>query len=193
MLARIRQIVSAHDRLVIDVQDRIPAAVLVPLIVREGELLFLMEKRTDKVDHHKGQISFPGGSTDPQDRDAIATALREAQEEVGLGPQQVEVLGLMDDIVTITNFLVTPVVASIPSDVQYRLSEFEVEEIIEVPWSVFSKGPNHHTVMEHAGTEFDVDAYEHGGHVIWGATARIVRALVDLVESKSEAKLQEVS
>jgi len=161
-----------------------PAAVLVPLFVKDSELHLLMNRRSDKVEKHKRQISFPGGACDPEDADVEATALREAWEEIGLQRQDVEVLGIMADTWTITGFLVTPVVARIPHPYPFKLCTDEVDELLEVPWSVFSQRQGYHAEhMEYKGHEHEVDFYEYENNTIWGATARIARRLVELVES----------
>jgi len=186
MIERIRQVVMAHTRERIPVEDRIPAAVLIPLIVRAGRVHLLMEKRPESVEHHKGQVSFPGGVREPHDRDAVATALREAHEEVGLDPADVEVFGPIDDFVTVTKFRVTPVVGRIPDGYAYRPASAEVDELLEPPWDLFSEAPPGRSRMEHDGQEFEVVTYPFEGHQIWGATARITRSLVELVERANQ-------
>jgi 8-oxo-dGTP pyrophosphatase MutT (NUDIX family) len=164
-----------------------PSAVLVPLFLKDDVTHLLMSRRTDRVLWHKRQISYPGGVRDPQDRDATSTALREAWEEVGLDPQDVTVLGLLGDIETVTGFLVTPVVGCIPYPYPFRLSSMEVQELLEVPWSVFSERKGHRREMaEHGGRTFEVDFYQHGEDTIWGATARITRQLVELIEPSAK-------
>ena len=113
--------------------------------------------------------------------------LREAWEEVGLDPGDVTVLGLLGDVQTVTGFLVTPVVGRIPYPYPFRLSAVEVEELLEVPWSVFSERKGHRReIAEHDGRTFEVDFYQHGEDTIWGATARITRQLVELVEPSAK-------
>ena len=98
------------------------AAVLVPLLVRDGEWCVLVTRRTQHVGHHKGQMSFPGGACDAADAHLEATALRETYEEIGIPPEAVEVLGLLDDLPTITDFVITPFVGVIPYPFPYRLN-----------------------------------------------------------------------
>jgi 8-oxo-dGTP pyrophosphatase MutT (NUDIX family) len=105
------------------------AAVLIPLLYRDGEWWVLVTQRTRHVEHHKGQISFPGGACDPEDAGLEATALREAHEEIGIPPEAVEILGVLDDLPTITDFAVTPVVGVIPHPFPYLLNECEVAAV----------------------------------------------------------------
>lgn len=182
MIERIRRAVVAHSRQRIPVEDYIPAAVLIPLIVREGRVHLLMEKRPQNLEHHKGQVSFPGGAREPKDADMVATALREAHEEVGLEPGDVEVFGPIDDIVTVTHFRVTPVVGRIPDGYAYRPAASEVETLLEPPLDLFLCEPPGRSRMEHDGQQFEVVTYPFEGHLIWGATARIARSLLELVE-----------
>jgi 8-oxo-dGTP pyrophosphatase MutT (NUDIX family) len=169
-----------------------PAAVLVPLFVKDSQLYLLMNRRSEKVEKHKRQISFPGGACDPDDAGSVDTALREAREEIGLQPQDVEVLGILDDTWTITGFLVTPVVARIPHPYPFELSTDEVDEILEVPWNVFSQRLGYHAEhMKYDGQEHQVDFYEYENNTIWGATARIARRLIELVESCGNLPVKE--
>jgi 8-oxo-dGTP pyrophosphatase MutT (NUDIX family) len=170
-------------------RDLIPAAVLVPLFERDGELYVLLECRTEHLDHHKGQVSFPGGVTDPGDADAVATALREAEEEVGLKAHDVQVLGVMSDEVTVTGFCVTPVVGRVPYPYDYEPNPAEVAEVLEVPWRLFVDKQGHRREeVVHQGKVHQVDFYPFEGHQIWGATARIVNQLLSLVDGQRAAK-----
>lgn len=165
--------------------DLIAAAVLVPLFIKDDQLQMLMCRRSEKVEKHKRQISFPGGARDPDDRDLVATALREAWEEVGLKQADVTVLGMLDDTSTLTGFRVTPVVARIPYPYPFELSTDEVDELLEVPWKVFAEKQGYHAEhMQYEGRRHEVDFYEYQNITIWGATARIARRLVELVEER---------
>ena len=160
------------------------AAVLIPLYEREGQYHVLFTLRTEHVEHHKGQISFPGGAADPEDPDLEFTALRETFEEIGVRPDDVEVLGRLDDIVTITNFLVTPYVGVLRGPVPYpfRHNEHEVAELLEVPLSHLMEEANVvQETREIGGRPTPTYSYRFGEHVIWGATARILRGFLDLL------------
>lgn len=192
MFERIKENLEALQRRVLPEENLRPAAVLVPLFEKDGEVHLLMGRRTDRVEWHKRQISYPGGVRDPGDQDATSTALREAWEEVGLNPRDVTILGLLGDIETVTGFLVTPVVARIPYPYPFKLNTVEVEELLEVPWSVFSERKGHRReTTEHDGRKFEVDFYQHGEDTIWGATARITRQLVELVEPPAKDSAEE--
>jgi len=124
--------------------DRDPAvaAVLVPLVVRDA-VCVLLTQRTDHLTNHPGQISFPGGRAEPGDADASATALREAEEEIGLDARHMEVLGTMPTYTTGTGFIVTPVVALVEPPFELRIDSFEVAGAFEVPLA-FLMDPAHH-------------------------------------------------
>jgi len=165
------------------------AAVLVPLVQRPGELHVLLTRRTDHLHDHAGQISFPGGRTDPGDADAVATALREAEEEVGLAPDAVEVIGRLPDYTTVTRFVVTPVVALVRPDYRLALDSFEVAEAFEVPLP-FLMDPAHHQRHEFSfggvTRQFLSMPWGPGGgdphrYFIWGATAAMLRNLYALL------------
>jgi 8-oxo-dGTP pyrophosphatase MutT (NUDIX family) len=169
--------------------DRSPAqaSVLVPLVVRDGALGVLLTRRTAHLHDHAGQISFPGGRRDPDDADALATALREAEEEIGLDPQGVEVLGCLPIYTTVSGFEVTPVVALIPSPPSLKLDAFEVATAFEVPLGHLMNPANHrhHLFADPEGDRTFLSMPWRGADwqgseddfFIWGATAAMLRNL----------------
>jgi 8-oxo-dGTP pyrophosphatase MutT (NUDIX family) len=179
---RMRIALAGRHRQTVEEPELTCAAVLVPLLLKGGEWHTLVTQRTHSVEHHKGQISFPGGACDPEDRDLLATALRETFEEIGIPPEAVEVLGALDDFPTVTNFVVTPFVGVIPYPFAYVLNEGEVAAAIEVPLS-FLRDPAHLRTeqREYEGRTHDVLFWDNGPYAIWGATARILKNLLDLV------------
>jgi 8-oxo-dGTP pyrophosphatase MutT (NUDIX family) len=152
------------------------AAVLVPIFVRQGVPHLLFTKRPATLRQHAGQISFPGGSRDPEDLTPLHTALRESQEELGIPPDRVEVLGTLDESQTITSFRISPFVGVIPPDIAYAPSAEEIDEVIEVPLPHLNDPSRHRIeIWQVAGSDREVYFYDYGSHVIWGATARIVK------------------
>ncbi|RBI63714.1 coenzyme A pyrophosphatase [halophilic archaeon] len=161
-------------------EDR-DAAVLVPVVVREGEPGLLFTKRADHLGEHPGQMSFPGGGREPGDATLWETALREAREEIGLRPEEVEGVGRLDDIRTVTNYAVTPFVAKIP-DRRYDPDEREVAEIAVLPVSAFLDADNYETERrDHPNYgEIVIHFFHVDGYTVWGATGRIVVQLLEL-------------
>jgi len=206
--ARVRAALSARPPVRVEVDGFRPAAVLVPLLDRPGGPTLLFTRRTDRVPSHKGEISFPGGAREPGE-DALRAALREAEEEVGLPGRAVEPLGLLDDLPSVTRFVVTPVVAAVrrPPAV-FRPAEFEVHEPFELPLAALREPAQRRSSLfdparlppelaaavrearAAGGARFeDVDPATglwrvHSFHadpdrVVWGLTARVLADLLD--------------
>jgi 8-oxo-dGTP pyrophosphatase MutT (NUDIX family) len=156
------------------------AAVLVPLTLLKGVATIIFTRRPEGLRRHGGQISFPGGVRDPGDVTPLHAALRELQEEVGVPPERVEVLGMLDEIPTITEFRVLPFVGRLPPDTVLAPDPGEIAEVLEVPLSALLE-PSRQRVEKRflLGAERDIYFFEYGGHTIWGATARILRNLLD--------------
>ena len=160
------------------------AAVLLPLYDSGGEPHVLFTVRSELVEHHKGQISFPGGAADAEDRDLAHTARRETFEEIGVAMDHVEIIGQLDEMITVSNFLVRPFVGRItqPGPYPFAHSEIEVAEILEVPLSHLRDGANVVAdLREYQGREVMMYSYVFGKHIIWGATARILKQFLDLL------------
>jgi len=158
------------------------AGVLVPLRIRGGEITVTLARRTERVPHHKGQICFPGGSRDPGDRDLLGTALREAEEELGIREADVELLGAMERVPTVTGFCIQPFVARIPPDARFHLDGYEMAETFDAPLSAFTDFSRYRA----AGTTFLGKPYmvyflDYDRFTIWGATARILHDLAGLL------------
>lgn len=156
------------------------AAVLVPLFEKAGRATVLLTRRRADLRRHAGQISFPGGRVDAGDEDTLAAALREAREEVGLEPSQVEVLGrLSETLVVVTGFRLTPWVARVPYPYPFTAHPGEVEEILEVPLAELGRPGAHRTEMREAfGMRHEIHFFSLGRDTIWGATARILSELL---------------
>ena len=181
---QIRAILSSRKRRAIEHSPFSHAAVLVPLFKKGEDCHLLFTKRSDQVKYHKGEISFPGGVVDEEDVELISTALREADEEIGLKKSDVQILGILDDIVTITEFIVTPIVGLFSYPYPFKVSEVEIAELIEVPLSSLlrEKSFSEKEIIR-GGQKEVVYAYQYEKHIIWGATARILRQFLDLIRS----------
>lgn len=160
-----------------------PAGVLIAISDVGGRLEVWLTKRASGLKHHPGQIAFPGGKVDEGDRDVVAAALREAQEEVGLDPGHVEILGTMPAHETVTGFSVTPVLARITQSFVPLPEPGEVEEVFSVPLAFVTDRANFRIERRlWRGTWRSFYVVPHGPYYIWGATARMLRALTDSLE-----------
>jgi len=161
---------------------RVEAAVLVPIFEQQGELHFLLTQRTETVATHKGQISFPGGVRERGDGTLRETALRETEEEVGISPLDVDVLGAFDEYLSVTNLFVTPFVGYLREGFRVAPSSREVQRVLEVPCRFFSDAIPGQEVRLRRGEEETVYSYRYRGDMIWGLTAVIIKDLVDFLK-----------
>ncbi len=159
-------------------KELIPAAVLVPVIMRETGPTMLLTQRTAHLRDHGGQVSFPGGRCEADDASPEATALREAEEEVGLVASQVEILGRLPEYRTGTGFVITPVVGLVTPPLNLKLDDFEVAEVFEPPLDFLLDTANHQRQsLEVRGTRHEYWAMPWQGYFIWGATAGMLVTL----------------
>jgi 8-oxo-dGTP pyrophosphatase MutT (NUDIX family) len=165
-------------------EGMITAAVLVPLFTKNGRRHVLLTKRSDFVEHHRGEISFPGGKLDLVDANFLTCALRETAEEVGVDPEHVRVVGELDDFYTVaTGFLVVPFVGVIPYPYDFRPSAREIAGLLSVPLEIFfdpARRTEEKWIVK--GEPIEVVSYRWHEHNIWGATARILKHFTELVE-----------
>ncbi len=177
------QALSSHTKIRIEDNTRRPSAVLIPIYFQRGEHHILFTKRTELVHHHKGEISFPGGGFHQDDGTLLNTALRESYEEIGLAPQDVVVLGELDDILTKGSpYIITPFVVSILPEYKYKISDFEIAELIEIPVrALLAEGCRHEDPIETIGGRQVIPyVYAYGGKLITGATARILKQFLEI-------------
>ena len=183
----IRRILTENPKKTVVDSSFTPAGVTLLVYPKDGEFCILLNKRTDKVDDHKGEISFPGGRKDPEDKILLDTALRETHEEMGISPEDVDILGEIDDIPTNTSYLISTFVGTIPHPYKFAPSEAEVAEVLEVPIS---------TLIDHNSARDEVHirdgelvnsvSYSYNGHLIFGATARILSRFLELLDIAPE-------
>lgn len=164
------------------------ASVLIPFLKKSRSWHLLFTKRTTTLPEHSGQVAFPGGRADADDSDEQDTALREAKEEIGLNPEDVIVLGKLHDFITVTNYLVTPIVGLIPWPYQFNISKIEVSKVFTIPLSWLSNRQNYnlkYRELPNLDLSIPVIYYnEYKGEVLWGASARITVYLIDLLLNK---------
>ncbi len=158
-----------------------PAAVLVPLFRKGKGYQILFTKRTETVKHHKGEISFPGGVYDQEDETLQRTALRESFEEIGLEERDVRILGCLDDVETLTQYRVRPFVGVLPHPYPFVVNTEEIEELIEIPLrALLQRNRFEEKMIFLEGDERIIYTYRYGKHLIWGATAKILKEFLDL-------------
>jgi 8-oxo-dGTP pyrophosphatase MutT (NUDIX family) len=162
-----------------------PAAVLIGLVERGLGLQVVLTRRTELLRHHAGQISFPGGRIEALDRDPVAAALREAQEEIGLPPGLARALGYLEPFVTITGFHVFPVVAGIAGEFIAQRDPSEVDEVFELPLDFLMDPANARRVeVDYRGHRRSLIEFRHGDYRVWGATAAMLVNLRERLEGK---------
>ena len=159
------------------------ACVLLPLFLNDGRFWLLLTQRTTTMEYHKGEVSFPGGTVDSVDESWERTALRETFEEIGVREEDIEILGQLDDMTTLTSqFIIHPFVGMIPFPYAFKLNPREVERLIEVPLQFFfnPSQPQPHRIERKRGS-LEIPAFVYGDAVIWGATERILENFIGLL------------
>jgi len=175
-------LLSPEDAAALDVRGRIDAAVLVAIYEREGELHSVFTRRREDLRRHAGEISFPGGRQDAGEEDLRATALREAEEEIGLPRAAVRLVGALAPTPTVvTNYAIHPFVGVIEPWHRWLPSAGEVAEVLDLSLPALLSGFSRQRLIRR-GVPFRTDVYECDGHFIWGATARILTDLFDRLE-----------
>ena len=162
----------------------IEAAVAILVYPKPDSLTIILNKRTDRVEHHKGEISFPGGGRDPEDYSILDTALRETREEMAIAPEDIEIIAQLDQVSTRSGFSITPFVGIIPPDYDFEVSNIEIAEVLEVPIESLLDTENQVEDDRVWGDEIPSKQYSYlyGSHIIWGATARIITQLLDILK-----------
>lgn len=182
---QLRQILSQREISRIQNPHLTQAAVLVPLYQKDGAYHLLFTKRTAHLRSHKGQISFPGGRYQDEDQSLWDTALRESHEEIGLKPEDVGLLGILDDITTFNSgYVISPFVGTIPYPYPFRINPFEVEFLLEVPLSALRDESSCQLEFRFQNNQSVATyAFSYKDHLIWGATARILKQFLDLLST----------
>ena len=177
----------------VDGTGLMPSAVMVLLYRKDGQYCILLNKRSDQVEHHKGEISFPGGARDPEDRNSLETALRETEEEMGINRDDITVIGEMDEVVTRSNFLINVFTGTIEYPYPFKPSTIEIAEVLEFPVSELIDPANRRTETRwEDGGPVTFYSYVHQEHVVFGATARILQSCIDILDDGLESEGHQV-
>jgi 8-oxo-dGTP pyrophosphatase MutT (NUDIX family) len=159
------------------------AGVVIPLFEKDGEVYILLTRRTDTVSHHKGEVSFPGGMCDDEDGNTMNTALRECCEEIGVRVKDIEIIGKIDDMYTVTGFIITPYVGIIPYPYPFQTNPGEVAYLIYLPLEYLKGVAPLIEEAEHEGRVYNVPSFYYKGDRIWGATCRLLLKFKGIIEN----------
>lgn len=179
----IRDALARREPITAAPEGLMPAAVMLLLYRKDDDYCVLLNKRSMTVEHHKGEMSFPGGARDPEDSDFEDTARRETHEEMGISRDDITILGRLDDNVTRSNFLVKVFVGTIPYPYEFRPSTHEIAEVVEIPMSVLRDPASWRWDSRiEDGERTAVRSYGYQQHLVYGATAKILDQFLDVVE-----------
>ena len=177
----------------VDGTGMMPAAVMILLYPKDGEYCILLNRRSEQVEHHKGEISFPGGARDPEDRDSLETALRETEEEMGIYRGDITVLGEMDEVATRSNFQVQVFIGTIEYPYKFSPSAIEIAEVLEFPVPALLDPANRRVETRwEGGQPVTSYSYVHQEHVVFGATARILQRCIEFLDDGLESEGRQV-
>jgi len=177
---RIGEILRNRQINIIRDGNLIPSAVLIPLCKKSEEYFVFFTKRPKIMKRHAGQISFPGGLFDNSDKNIKETAIRETFEELGISQHNMKVLGRLDDYATITGYLISPFVGSINPNCILKINSSEIEELITIPLADLLNISPRIEIRTHQGLNYPTYHYDYHEHVIWGATAKILKNFLEL-------------
>ncbi|MBG93551.1 MAG: hypothetical protein CL792_06185 [Chloroflexi bacterium] len=180
--------ISQYIPLEVDNSNLRLSAVMLLICQIDGEDKLIFQSRSNYVRHHKGEISLPGGAKDPDDINLKETALRETQEEIGIDPEMIHVVGQLDDTETWTGYLIRPYIGLVPTsaDIIFSLAEKEVVEILEIPIDyLLSDKAKGWKMVNNQGLSSVEEGYVWGEHIIWGATARIIRQFINMYKDEN--------
>ncbi|MHB8108812.1 MAG: NUDIX hydrolase [Syntrophorhabdaceae bacterium] len=177
MIKKIKKYLTSYQPREIPSAPNVRAAVMHLLFEKDGDVFSILTKRTQTVRHHKGEVSFPGGMFEENDNDLEFTALREAQEEIGVDPGHVEIIGRLDDSWTYSGFVITPYVGIIPHPYDFALSPHEVQYLIFLPYTHLRR--DEFSPANRAGEWI---SFHYNGDRIWGATCRVLMHFRDIIE-----------
>ncbi len=165
--------------------DYTHSSVLLPFFIKNNQHWLLLIRRADTLQYHSGEISFPGGMVEEGDLNLVTTAKRETFEEVGVLEDDIEIVGPLDDVSTLTsNFIIHPFIGIIPFPYPFRINRQEVSYIIEIPLNFFLNSPNlQYVSINYKGDTFTTPAFDYEGAIIWGATERIIENLISLIKT----------
>ena len=189
-MSAVRRVLAERPERTLDAPALAPAGVMLLLYPKDDGYSILLNKRSDTVDHHRGEVSFPGGRRDESDASLLHTALRETHEEIGVRPEDVEVLGKLAEVATISRYAVSAFAGAIPEAYRFTPSRAEVAEIIELPAGPLIDGAfdrNETRLVDDRPVRWPSYAYD--GHVIWGATARVLDRFVELMSDAADEEL----
>ena len=186
-ITEFRRILSENPKKTLVDPSLTPAGVMLLVYSAAGEYRILLNVRSDAVEDHKGEVAFPGGRKDERDRTLLDTALRETHEEMGVRPQDVEVLGELDDVATNSNYLISPYVGTIAYPYRFRPNDREVAVVLEVPLAELIEGNGvRNEVWMGKGKVVNRPSYVYKGHLIFGATAMVLSRFLELLNSVQE-------
>ena len=186
LISHIERVIAETPHRTIDDPALTPAGVMLLIYPKDGEHCILLQKRSNRVDSHKGEISFPGGKRDPEDDTLLDTALRETYEEMGIEREDVEVLGALDQTATTTGFCTSPFAGTIPYPYKFNVQEEEVAQALEVPVSSLMDRTNRRDEIRVLNGDLEyAPVFAYNGHIIFGATARILNRFLQLLETST--------
>jgi 8-oxo-dGTP pyrophosphatase MutT (NUDIX family) len=184
LLSRITEKLRSYHARELECITDVRASVMLPLFVKENRLHILLTKRTERMKAHPGEISFPGGMYEETDADTKKTALRECCEEIGVKTGDVKIIGRLDDLTTLTGFVITPYVGVIPYPYTFKINQNEVAYLIYLPFEHLERSDLIQERIEYRGRAETIDCFYYNGERIWGATCRMLLRLKRIVHDE---------
>ena len=184
MVSRLIRKLSSYKPSSLIPDERVCASVLIPIFESDSGTRILLTKRTTKVKHHKGEVSFPGGMYEETDADTKKTALRECCEEIGVKTGDVDIIGRLDDLTTLTGFVITPYVGVIPYPYAFKINQKEVAYLVYLPFEHLESSDLVQEKIEYRGRAETIDCFYYNGERIWGATCRMLLTLKRIVHDE---------